>query len=178
LGESVVGENRAVTETSPAADQGAQIKRLQQRVGALEWQQSQATVISALGAVLVSAAALLVVGLALPWMSVEGRAEFGSSSQSGWAAFVGEPVGLLVLLTWLVLIGLAVATAAGRSPRLHLATHIVADVVCLPPLVLLLSAMREGSSIVPRAGCYTMLIATLAIAVAAWVRRGRLENLK
>jgi hypothetical protein len=152
-----------------------QLNRLQKRVGSLEWQLRATTAISGLGAAMVGGATLLLVGLALPWMGPEGRTEFGSLSQSGWSVFSAEPVGLLVLLAMLVLVGLAVATAASRSPKLHLATHILADLACLPSVGLLLSALREGSSIVPRSGCYTMLVGALTIAVAAWVRRGRLK---
>jgi hypothetical protein len=165
-----------VTETSHASDPAAQIKRLQQRIGALEHQQRQATVISALGALMVGGATLVLVGLALPWISTDGSREFGSMTQSGWSAFAAEPEGLLVLLVFLVLPGLTAVTVAGRSAKRHLATHVLADLVCLLPLGMMMSALREGSTVVPRSGCYTILIGALTIAVAALVRRRHVQE--
>ncbi|GAB3399980.1 hypothetical protein [Flindersiella endophytica] len=166
-----------MTESSGATESASeQLNRLQKRVGALERQVSATPALSALGSVLVGGATLLLIGLALPWMGEKGSSAFGSSAQTGWEAYTSEPLAVVLLLLLLTLLGLAVATAAGRSPVLHLITHVVADVTGLFPLALVVASLREGSTVAPGTGCYTMLIGALAIAVAALVRRSRLES--
>jgi hypothetical protein len=106
----------------------------------------------------------------------DGHSEFGSSARSAWSEFAAERSGFVPLLVLLALAGLAVATAASRSPKLHVLTHVVADVCGLLPVGLMLSSLRDGSTVVPRGGCYLLFVGALAIAVAALVRRGQLSQ--